>query len=181
MTSWKSEFYCSNSDVIFLVTSSSLHKNQLVDKNLPFLINDNACSVSILYFIKKKILLVIFWTLFSKKCHFLPILAKFLILPEYIKVIIKSCSKYHIYFTFVQLLIITLYYLGKHRNFAKSGKNWPFFTKQSPKNDKQKIFLDKIQNAHNIWFPHRFSILDQKVIIEGVPDHLAPQVPENQA
>ena len=43
MTSWKSEFYCSNSDVIFLVTSSSLHKNQLVDKNLPFLINDNAC------------------------------------------------------------------------------------------------------------------------------------------
>ena len=44
MTSWKSEFYCSNSDVIFLVTSSSLHKNQLVDKNLPFLINDNACT-----------------------------------------------------------------------------------------------------------------------------------------
>ena len=44
MTSWKSEFYCSNSDVIFLVTSSSLHKNQLVDKNLPFLINDNACK-----------------------------------------------------------------------------------------------------------------------------------------
>ena len=91
--------------------------------------------VSILYFIKKRFLLVIFWTLFSKKCHFLPILAKFLILPEYIKVIIKSCSKYHIYFTFVQLLIITLNYLGKHRNFAKSGKNWPFFTKQSPKNE----------------------------------------------
>ena len=45
MTSWKSEFYCSNSDVIFLVTSSSLHKNQLVDKNLPFLINDSACTI----------------------------------------------------------------------------------------------------------------------------------------
>ena len=27
------------------MTSSSLHKNQLVDKNLPFLINDNACTV----------------------------------------------------------------------------------------------------------------------------------------
>ena len=26
------------------MTSSSLHKNQLVDKNLPFLINDNACT-----------------------------------------------------------------------------------------------------------------------------------------
>ena len=49
MTSGKSELYCSNSDVIFLVTSSSLHKNQLVDKNLPFLINDNACNLSMLH------------------------------------------------------------------------------------------------------------------------------------
>ena len=32
------------------VTSSSLHKNQLVDKNLPFLINDNACITTDIQF-----------------------------------------------------------------------------------------------------------------------------------
>ena len=32
------------------------------------------------------------------------------------------------------------------------------------------FFLNKIQNAHSMWFPHRFSILRSKVTPKGPPD-----------
>ena len=53
---------------------------------------------------------------------------------------------------------------------TKIGEKWLICSKQSLKNDKQKNFPHKIQNAHSIWFPHRFSISGQKVTPKGPPD-----------
>ena len=50
---------------------------------------------------------------------------------------------------------------------TKIGEKWLICSKQSLKNDKQKNFPHKIQNAHSIWFPHRFSISGQKVTPKG--------------
>ena len=53
---------------------------------------------------------------------------------------------------------------------TKIGEKWLICSKQSLKNDKQKNFPHKIQNAHSMWFPHRFSILGPKVTPKGPPD-----------
>ena len=37
-------------------------------------------------------------------------------------------------------------------------------------NEEQNVFLNKIQNAHSMWFPHRFSTLRSKFTPKGPPD-----------
>ena len=58
---------------------------------------------------------------------------------------------------------------------AKLGfcQNWPkmdiFHYTKSQKSIITKVFQE-IENAHNVWFSHRFSILDQKVTPKGLLD-----------
>ena len=53
-------------------------------------------------------------------------------------------------------------------------------SKQSLKNDIQNFLLQKIKNAPNIWFPHRFSILAQNVAPKRLVDAPDPQEAANQ-
>ena len=48
------------------------------------------------------------------------------------------------------------------------------FTKSSPENNLQKNVYNKIKNAQNMLFPHRFSISDQKVTPKGLADGSGP-------
>ena len=61
--------------------------------------------------------------------------------------------------------------------WSKIYQKLTFFTKQSPKNYKQKNVSHRIKKASNMCFYNKFLISDPKTGIEWVPDVLAPQGP----
>ena len=75
---------------------------------------------------------------------------------------------------FQAFFIHTFSLFGQKQVLVRIYKKLAIFRKQSLKNDKQDFFSNKIQNAHSIWFPHRFSILSPNVTPKGPPDGHGP-------
>ena len=104
-------------------------------------------TVSILYFIGKKILLVIFQTLFTENCQFFEDFDQNLFLSKLWKGIYKNCPKIYHKWDFRHFSLIPFHYLGKNRFWSKSSKNWQFSV--------NKVW--KITN--NIFFPLKYKML----------------------
>ena len=66
--------------------------------------------------------------------------------------------------------------MDKNRFWSKSPKNWQFSVNKVWKMTNKHFFSNKIQNAHSIWFPHRFSILRSKATPKGPVDGPDPPV-----
>ena len=75
---------------------------------------------------------------------------------------------------FLTFFVNSFSLFGQKQVLVKIFEKLAIFSKQSLKNDKKNIFSDKIQNAHSLWFPHRFSILSPNVTPKGPPDGHGP-------
>ena len=83
-------------------------------------------AVSILYFIGKKCLLVIFQTLFTENCQYFGDFDQNLCLPKSSTGTNKICQKIYHKLDFGHLLLIPFHNLGKKRFWSKSLKKWQF-------------------------------------------------------
>ena len=134
-------------------------------------------TVIVLYFIRRKILLFIFQTLFRQICQFFDNFDQNQFLDQTCKSINKkgpNCDSNW----FFDNLYSDLYLIDQKLVWVK------IVSKQFSLNKVWKIaqfFSNELQNDHSIWFPHRFSFSGPKVTpkgLAGVPD---PQVPWKRA